>query len=78
MTYRGHVEGGRVVIDDAVHLPEGVEVRVDLLVPAPTPPPNGGTASLFDRLKSVIGSVEGLPPDLARNHDHYLHHQPKS
>jgi hypothetical protein len=25
----------------------------------------------------MAGSVEGLPPDMARNHDHYLYGTPK-
>ena len=33
--------------------------------------------TLYERLKDIIGSAKGLPPDLARNHDHYLHGQPK-
>jgi hypothetical protein len=28
-------------------------------------------------LKDVIGKAAGLPKDLAENHDHYLHGQPK-
>lgn len=40
MTYRGHVEGGVIVLDEASSLPEGAEVEVQLrtdpaaLVPA--------------------------------------------
>ena len=30
MAYRGHIENGVVVLDDAVSLPEGAEVTVDL------------------------------------------------
>lgn len=33
--------------------------------------------SLADRLRSVIGKARGLPPDLAAQHDYYLHGQPK-
>jgi hypothetical protein len=33
--------------------------------------------TLAKRLKNVIGSVEGLPPDFAENHDHYIHGTPK-
>ena len=29
------------------------------------------------RPQHLIGVVEGLPPDFARNHDHYLHGAPK-
>jgi mRNA-degrading endonuclease RelE of RelBE toxin-antitoxin system len=29
------------------------------------------------RLKKFAGTVRGLPSDMARNHDHYLHGRPK-
>jgi hypothetical protein len=29
------------------------------------------------RLKQFAGVVRGLPSDMARNHDHYLHARPK-
>ena len=29
------------------------------------------------RLKQFAGVVRGLPNDMARNHDHYLHGRPK-
>ena len=29
------------------------------------------------RLKRFSGAVQGLPSDMARNHDHYLHGRPK-
>lgn len=28
-------------------------------------------------LLEIAGTVEGLPPDYAENHDHYLHGQPR-
>ena len=70
MTYRGHVENGIVVLDEPVALPEGAPVQVDLLG-------EDAGKSLYDRLKSVIGKAEGLPPDAAQNIDHYLYGQPK-
>jgi hypothetical protein len=70
MTYRGHVENGIVVLDEPVALPEGAPVQVDLLGE------DAGT-SLYDRLKSVIGKAQGLPPDAAQNIDHYLYGQPR-
>jgi hypothetical protein len=35
------------------------------------------TPTLAERLKSVIGTAQGLPSDLAAQHDHYLHGLPK-
>lgn len=70
MTYRGHVENGLVVLDDPVALPEGASVQVDLV-------DEEAGATLYERLKSVIGKAKGLPPDAAQNVDHYLYGQPK-
>ncbi len=70
MTYNGHVKEGVVVLDDPVALPDGAAVRVEL--GADGPPRN-----LAERLRDVIGISKGLPPDMARNHDHYLHGAPR-
>lgn len=70
MTYRGHVENGVIVLDDPVVLPEGMGVRVEF-----EEYDDGRT--LAERLRDVIGIVEGLPSDMAENHDHYLHGKPK-
>ena len=32
--------------------------------------------SVWDALLEFAGTAEGLPPDLAENHDHYLHGTP--
>ncbi len=73
MAYRGHMQNGRVVLDEAVEIPDGAAVSIRLLdeteeLAEPT---------LYERLKPVIGMAEGLPSDLAENHDHYLHGLPK-
>lgn len=82
MTVEGHIENGQIVLDQDTPLPEGMKVRVHLL----EIDNNGEHAvqetpdelpSLYERMESVIGSVEGLPSDMAINHDHYLHGQPK-
>jgi len=70
MTYRGHVENGVVVLDDPVELPEGAVVQVDLAEEEQIP-------TLAERLKDVIGIVDGLPEDMAEQHDHYLYGTPK-
>lgn len=33
MSYRGHVKNGIVIFDESVDLPEGIEVRVEVLQP---------------------------------------------
>ncbi len=70
MTYRGHIENGVVVLDEPVELPEGAEVRVDLA------DEDNDLAELRQGLLRFAGVAEGLPSDMARNHDHYLHGLP--
>ncbi len=70
MTYQGTVKNGVVVFDGEPPLPDGARVSVE---PADMAPKR----TLAERLKPVIGIAKGLPPDLAENHDHYLHGRPK-
>jgi len=65
-----------VVLDEPAPLPDGAEVQVEIVVAVDVPPPRP-PRTLYDQLKPVIGMAKGLPPDLAENHDHYLHGQPK-
>ncbi len=77
MVYRGHVENGMIRLDDAPTLPEGMEVEVRVLAENSAMEGEEETPSLYERLKDVVGKAEGLPPDLAENHDYYLHGQPR-
>ena len=78
MTYQGHVENGVVVLEPGARLREGMQVRVE-------PLPEGGNdgedsqkvRQLREGLLGFAGVVKGGPPDLARNHDHYLHGTPR-
>jgi hypothetical protein len=78
MTYRGTVRSGVIVLPADVALPEGAEVVV--VVPEAGP---AGTAAagVWDKLADLGRWAESqptdLPPDLAGNHDHYLHGHPK-
>ncbi|HZL37287.1 MAG TPA: hypothetical protein VFC78_18350 [Tepidisphaeraceae bacterium] len=81
MTFRGHVKNGVVVLDEPIALSEGSLVEV-VAVTESTPTTKEMVSrpaqrTLYDQLESFIGAAEGLPPDLARNHDHYLHGLPK-
>ncbi len=67
MTYRGTVRNGMVVLEEGAVLPEGQVVEV---LPAEGP-------TWAEILKDFVGKAEGLPPDAARNHDHYLYGAPK-
>lgn len=67
MTYKGTIRNGVIVLEDRVILPEGAEVRVEAVEDAES------VSTLAERFADIIGGVEGLPEDLAENHDHYLH-----
>ena len=73
MTLRGHIQNGAVILVDPVGLPDGTDVEVE--VRALTEAKEGPT--LYERLKDLIGTAEGLPEDMAENHDHYLHGAPR-
>ena len=76
MTYKGHVRNGVVVLDPPADLPDGAEVEVNLL-PVQRAASSDDGPTIYERLKDVIGKAEGLPPDAALNHDHYLYGLPK-
>ena len=69
MTYRGTVSGGVIVPEQGAALPEGTEVRIEVV--------EQSASTLGQRLMKLAGAAQGLPKDMARNHDHYLHGQPK-
>ncbi len=71
MTLHGIVQNGLIVLDQGATLPEGTHVTVvaDPIVEQP--------GSAKELLMQFAGCMTGLPSDLARNHDHYLHGTPK-
>jgi hypothetical protein len=77
MVYQGHVENGVIRLRDSAVLPEGVEVRVEIVAPAASREANGGRVTLYERLKPLIGAAKHLPPDASVNVDHYLYGHPK-
>jgi len=70
MAYRGHIQGGVVVLDDDVSLPDGTMVAIE-------PVESVRRMTLAERFKDIIGTVPDLPEDMADNHDHYIHGTPK-
>jgi hypothetical protein len=70
MEYEGTIKNGVVVIENGAALPEGTRVRV-------VPVTEVLRETLGQRLLRFSGTAKGLPPDMARNHDHYLHGAPK-
>lgn len=76
MVLRGHIESGQIVLDDEATLPDGAEVRIEVLPCAEANTPST-PQTLYDRLKAVDGIAKGLPTDFAENHDHYIHGRAK-
>jgi len=75
MSYRGRVKNGVVVFDEPVQLADGTEVRIEPVGRAESFPAERPTPA--EQFGDVIGSVPDLPPDMAAQHDHYLHGAPK-
>lgn len=73
MTLHGRIHNGRIILDDPAPLPEGAEVRVDV-IESPAPAAAEGP-TLYERLSSVVGKGEGMPADLSEHHDRYLYGQ---
>jgi hypothetical protein len=71
MTYTGRVEKGVVVFDGPIRPPEGITVRVEEVSA------DQATPTWKQVFGDLIGAAEGLPEDLAQNHDHYIHGTPK-
>jgi hypothetical protein len=67
----GIVRGGVIVPEGTLALPEGT--RVDISAEVATAAPS----SLAEAVALFGGKITGLPPDLSRNHDHYLYGTPK-
>ena len=73
--FTAHTDGKVLVPDEPVELRPGARYRVSL---EPLEEGDEDTESLRDFLLRWAGTMEGdLPPDLAKNHDHYLHGRPK-
>lgn len=77
MTYSGRIKGGSVVLDEPVRLPEGAFVEVSVVESGTEARNVPAKPTLLEGLAELDGAADGLPPDLARNHDHYLHGLPK-
>lgn len=82
MSYTGFVKNGVIVLEDGPPLKEGARVTVEL-VPADEKSEGERTSRpraaspLGEMLLEFAGIMDGLPEDMARNHDHYIHGTPK-
>ena len=70
MILRGHMKNGVVILDDPTAIPDGAEVRVEVLTRRADGPTNG----LLEML-DFVGDA-GMT-DLSTNLDHYLYGHPK-
>jgi hypothetical protein len=68
MTLEGTVKNGVIVLDPPRDLPEGSRVRIVLEEAAENAP-----QTAKELLMQFAGCMTGLPSDMARNHDHYIH-----
>lgn len=73
MELHGTVQNGVVVFDDPTSLADGTKVKIWVEPSAETP----RKPTLGERLLKLAGTVDDLPPDMAENHDHYIHGTPK-
>ncbi len=77
MVHRGRVTNGVVVLNAPGTLPEGAEVRVELVREQTSEADQGKREpTLGQKLLRHAGKAVGLPEDAARNHDHYLYGTP--
>jgi hypothetical protein len=71
MSFAGTIQNGVVVFDSQPQLPDGTRVEVMVQAESAKKP------TLRERLAKLAGTVDDLPADMARNHDHYIHGAPK-
>jgi hypothetical protein len=76
MTYQGHIENGKVVLDAAPILADGTAVVVTI-VEKKVEGAEREIPTLYERMKPFLGAVDGLPEDASQNIDHYLYGHPK-
>ena len=57
-----------------IHVPDGTRVEITLPPASAASTPRG---TLAERYAKFVGLADDLPPDMAKNHDHYLHGAPK-
>ena len=71
--FTGHFDGKNLVLDEPVEMPRDRSLTVS--VARSKRKNRRGCANVFIKIAKL--AVDGLPPDLARNHDHYLYGAPK-
>ncbi len=69
MSITAIVENDTIKLPPGVHVPDGTQARIVF--------ETAGGRTLTERYARLIGITDQLPEDMAENHDHYLHCQPK-
>jgi hypothetical protein len=79
MSFTAVVENDTIKLPPGVHLPDGTKVTIEPSSPSQAVSADTGSESptLYEVFKDFIGQAEGLPSDLAAEHDHYIHGTPK-
>ena len=75
MLNRGRINKGSVALEWPCTLPEGVYAVARPVQSDTQHDPS--SESLSELLLRSAGTIKGLPRDMARNHDHYIHGTPK-
>jgi hypothetical protein len=75
MSVAGTMKGGVVVLDEPQPVPDGTRVQVVFVPPQLTKPVDDGPT--LRNLLDLAGTVTDLPPDMADQHDHYIHGTPR-
>jgi hypothetical protein len=65
------VKDGEIVLPPGVDWPNGTVVRIEQVKEEAEP------RNLRELLRDFEGIADGLPADMAENHDHYIHGHPK-
>ncbi len=70
---RGRVHKGVVLLDDPKALRDGTEVAIRPIPRSGKRPRASKRPTAHQSLARLAGKAKGLPPDAARNIDHYLY-----
>lgn len=71
----GHIENGKVVLDEPHQLADGTPVRVETTVTEIKVAKK--KQSLLELLGPLVGSITDMPSDASQQVDHYLYGTPK-
>ena len=75
MSITAIVQNDTITLPPGVHVANGTEVEITLQEDKEAV--TGQAEELTEALLAIGAEVKGLPSDLAAQHDHYLHGQPK-